>query len=210
MDCEKQLQKHNSKIWDVLFLSSFSEYWLNLLSHISFCCPDKKIQDLMIKEYQNDKHKYDIKSNHEKLLFVHYFRHLIYGKIGFNWSSFVRLMDKLMINEYPTKQEYDNYYKQIFKKVKVENNIPVSIISMEDDKKLSDNDLLEKYLPNRKDWYKPDVEDLFVYKSETITTGKTDEGEELPAFMFHYHKIDERSDMWEKLCVMRPSILELK
>mgnify|MGYP003652574640 FL=1 len=210
MDCEKQLQKHNSKIWDILFISTFSEYWLNLLSHISFCCPDVKIQELMIKEYQNDKHKYNIKSEKQKLLFVHYFRHLIYGKIGFNWSSFVRLMDKLMITEYPTKQEYDLYYKEIFKKVKVENIIPVSIINMDEDKKLSDEKLLMKYLPNRKDWYKPEVEDVFVYKSETITSGKTEDGEEMPSHLFHYHKIDERADMWEKLCLMRPSLLELK
>ena len=81
---------------------------------------------------------------------------------------------------------------------------------MDEDKKLSDEQLLGKYLPNRKDWYKPEVEDVFVYKSETITSGKTEDGEEMPSHLFHYHKIDERADMWEKLCLMRPSLLELK
>ena len=211
MDCEKQVQKHNSKTWDVLYISEFNEHWLNLLSHISFVCPDAKIKAKMIKEYETDKHKYNIKTNNDKLLFIHYFRYLIYGKTGFNWSSFVRLMDKLLITEYPTKNQYEEYLVNIFKKQDDEKNkVPNNIYKgMDRDAKLSDQELLDKYLPQRKNWYLDDVVDTFEYKSEIVLTGKNEDGDDIPPFCFNYHKVDERTMMYQNLVKVRPNIKKL-
>ena len=206
MDYEKQVQKHNSKIWDILMLSEFNEHWLGGLASILMGVPDNNIKTKMIKAYENDSHKYKVVDNHSKLLFIHYFRYVVYGKTGFNWSSFVRLMEKLLITDYPTKKVYDEYYLDIFKKEGSEKNTFVYVYSMTDDSELSDSEFVDKHLPQKDDWFVDGVEDTFEYKTERLTTLVMKNGKPLPPFMVRLDKIDERSQMWLKLCDMRPSL----
>ena len=165
--------------------------------------PDNIIRDKMIKAYENDTHKYNVVDNNTKLLFIHYFRYLIYGKTGFNWSSFVRLMEKLIITEYPTKKAYDEYFITIFKK---EDTKCVMNIILEDEDKLTDKQYVEKYLPQKTDWFKEGVEDTFVYKSERVQTITKPDGTPRAGFAIHYDKIDERAQTWLKMCEIRPSL----
>tara|TARA_R110000803_G_scaffold182404_3_gene244742 strand:+ start:10023 stop:10691 length:669 start_codon:yes stop_codon:yes gene_type:complete len=206
MDYEKQVQKHNSKIWDILMLSEFNEHWLGGLASIIMGVPDNNIKTKMITAYENDSHKYKVVDNHSKLLFIHYFRYVVYGKTGFNWSSFVRLMEKLLITDYPTKKVYDEYYLDIFKKEGSEKNTFVYVYSMTDDSELSDSEFVDKHLPQKDDWFVDGVEDTFEYKTERLTTLVMKNGKPLPPFMVRFDKIDERSQMWLKLCDMRPSL----
>ena len=39
MDYKKQVQKHNSKVWDILMLSAYNKHWLHGLSQISKSLP---------------------------------------------------------------------------------------------------------------------------------------------------------------------------